>query len=127
MQKLIVVCLLLAGFIKFYPLIGILSAEQLAQLYQIRFEGDALILMRHRAVLFGLLGGLIWFSVFRPALRPLAIAAGLISAGIFIALALTAEVYSPTIHKIVVADIIVVVALLTAWFLEARLKQARLP
>lgn len=114
MQKLIAVCLLLAGLIKFYPLVGVLSAEQLAQLYRIHFDKDALILMQHRAVLFGLLGGLILLSAFKPVLRPWAITAGLLSATSFIALALCADDYSATIHRIVIADIVVVVALLAA-------------
>ncbi len=119
MQKLIVVCLLVAGLIKFAPLIGVLSAEQLTRLYQVEFTNpDVLILMRHRAVLFGLLGSFILLSAFKPALRPGAIAAGLISALAFIALVLLNPEHSPVIRTIMFADVIVTIALIAAWALE---------
>jgi hypothetical protein len=124
MRKMIVACLLIAGCIKLGPLIGVLSAEQLTRLYQVNFDNpDVLVLMRHRAVLFGLLGGFILLSVFKPALRPGAIAAGLISALAFIALVLLTPGYSPVMQKIMIADIVVVIALLAAWAFERAFRQ----
>jgi hypothetical protein len=123
-RKLIIACLLLAGFIKFYPLIGVLSAEQLTRLYQVEFTNpDVLVLMRHRALLFGLLGGFILLSAFKPALRPGAIAAGLVSAVGFIALTLLGTEYSPVIRTVMIADIVVVIALVTAWGLERAIRR----
>ena len=52
--------MLLVGLINFAPIIGVLSQEQLEKLYGIPIQGqDMLILMRHRAVLLGLVGGLL--------------------------------------------------------------------
>ena len=72
--------LLIVGLINFVPVIGMLSAERLSNLYGIEMnESNLLILMRHRALLLGLVGGLIIASVFRPELRISTLIVGLIS------------------------------------------------
>ena len=43
----------------------------LLSLYGVEVQGDLAILMRHRAVLFGLLGGLMILAAFRPHLKNL--------------------------------------------------------
>lgn len=111
MEKLTVALLLIAGFIKILPLSGLLGADKLNALYGMPFEGrDLLILMQHRAVLFGLLGGFILLSAWQPALRPYALAAGLISALAFIALAYAHGGFNVQIMRAVIADVVVVVA-----------------
>ena len=57
MRYLVSATLVLVGLIHLLPLSGVLSADQLASLYGLSFsEPNLAILMRHRAVLFGLLG-----------------------------------------------------------------------
>lgn len=98
--------LALAGLINLYPLVGVVSRERLAALYGIAIPGpDTLILLRHRAVLFGLLGGLMLWAAFRPELEGLAIAGGLISMLAFVALAWMVGGYGPALRTVVLADI----------------------
>jgi len=80
MRHVITMLFVLAGLIKVTPVIGVLGAEWLQALYQMPFDGlDLLLLMRHRAVLFGVVGGLLLVAAFRPALRALAGTVGLVS------------------------------------------------
>ena len=107
--------LVLVGFINLYPVIGVLSTGNLAALYGIHLEGSELvILMRHRAVLFGLLGSFIVLSAFRPALQPSAITAGLVSMLGFVVLAFLADDYNQAINRVVVADVVASAGLLVA-------------
>ena len=107
MQKLVTGALLLAGLINLYPVIGILSVDQLENLYGVPLEnGDLIILMRHRAVLFGLLGAFIIYSAFRNSVQTLACVAGLISMLSFIVLAYASGQFGAHLNKAIVADII---------------------
>ena len=72
MRYLVSGSLVLAGVIHLLPLSGLLGAERLAALYGLDFsEPNLSILMRHRAVLFGLLGAFLVFAAFRPSLQTL--------------------------------------------------------
>ena len=105
--------LLLAGIIHLLPLAGVLGAERLSALYGLDFSDPNLsILMRHRAVMFGLLGAMLVAAAFKPAWQPPAFAAGLVSAASFLALAWSTGGYNGLIGRVVTADIVAVVALL---------------
>lgn len=57
MGRVITALLIFVGIIHLLPLSGVLGAERLATLYGVAIENPGLeILMRHRAILFGLLG-----------------------------------------------------------------------
>ncbi len=112
MKILAAVILVFAGLINLVPVTGVLSAGQLERLYGLPVQGDLAILMRHRAVLFGILGGFIVLSAFRPVLRPAACVTGLVSMLSFVALAFLANDYGPALHKVVVADLIASAGLL---------------
>lgn len=110
--KLISLMLLIAGIIHFLPLAGVLGAERLAALYGLDFSDPNLaILMRHRAVLFGLLGVLLIYAAFRPSQQPVAFVAGLISASAFLGLAWATGGYNSLVARIVAADVIALVCL----------------
>jgi hypothetical protein len=80
MRKLSSTLIFLAGLVNLAPLSGLISTGRLQILYGIAFEeANLLVLMRHRAILFGIVGSLLVVSVFRLSLRPVAITAGLIS------------------------------------------------
>jgi nicotinamide riboside transporter PnuC len=85
-------------------------------------EPNLEILMRHRAVLFGLLGVFLLVAAFRPALRTLAIIAGFVSVTSFIAIAWSVGGYNDAVNRVVVADIIAIVALIAAGVLQVRYK-----
>lgn len=119
-QTPLAAALLLAGVINLLPLMGVLGAERLQALYSMAFDDASLrILMRHRAVLFGLLGGAMVAAAFIPHWRLPMAAAGLISMLAFIALALLEGGGNAAIHRVVNADVIASVllgaALLWSW------------
>ena len=88
MRHVVSAMLLLVAAIHILPLAGVLGAEQIARLYGISAsEPNLAILMRHRAVLFGLIGALLMFAAFKPALQPVAFVAGFVSVGSFLLLA----------------------------------------
>ena len=127
MKILTVVLLLVAGLINLYPLIGVISVDQLNALYGLEFlSSDHIILMRHRAVLFGLLGGLILYSIWQPRLRFLACVYGLISMIAFVVLAFAHPSYGQALHKVVIADIVASAGLVVVLMLELGLSRKAL-
>lgn len=100
------------GLLNAFPAIGMFSSATVAQLYGIEPPtGDLEVLLRHRAVLFALLGAFICFAAFRRSLQTIAGIAGLTSMLSFIAIAWLAGSYGPEVQTVVVADIIASVAL----------------
>ena len=121
MKHVVTALIVFAGLINFAPVVAIASSESLARFYDIPApEGDLLILMRHRALLFGILGALLFAAAFRQHLRPAALVAGLVSMLGFIVLAWSQGGYGPSIHKAVIFDLVASVALGVAWFLDHR-------
>jgi hypothetical protein len=127
MEKVIGTLIAVVGIIHLMPVTGVIGNEQLATLYGILInEPNLEILMRHRAVLFGLLGVFLLVAAFRPALRTLAIVAGFVSVTSFIAIAWSVGGYNDAVNRVVIADIIAIVALIAAGVLQVRYK-ARSP
>ncbi len=114
--------LIVAGIIHLLPLSGVLGAERLGKLYGLSFADDNLaILMRHRAVLFGMLGAFLVFAAFRPAMQPLALIAGFISVVSFLWLAWSAGTYNGHIARVFNADLVALgclIAAAAAWWYE---------
>lgn len=72
--------LLLAGLLNALPAVGLLGQTQLKALYGLEVSDPSLrILLRHRALLFGLLGGAMIAAAFVPAWRTPLAGAGLLS------------------------------------------------
>jgi len=118
MRHVITMLFVLAGLIKVTPVIGVLGAEWLQALYQMPFDGlDLLLLMRHRAVLFGVVGGLLLVAAFRPALRALAGTVGLVSVVSFLVLALPLQEHSAALQRVFWADVVAGAALILALWL----------
>ena len=107
MRYLISVTLIIAGIIHLLPLSGALGADRLSALYGTTLsDPNLVILMRHRAVLFGILGLFFVFAAFRPTFQPLAFLAGFISVISFLWLAWSTGNYNMQINRIVVADLV---------------------
>ena len=113
MRYLIAASLLVAAIIHLLPLVGVLGAERLSTLYGIAVqEPNLVLLMRHRAVLFGLLGVFLAIAAFRPAWRSAAFVAGLVSVVSFLALAWSGGGYNAAIDRVVIADVVALACLL---------------
>lgn len=100
------IALVIAGLIHLIPGVGVLSADRLAALYGTRLESpDLILLMRHRAVLFALVGALLLAAAFVPHLRPAAIAIGMVSMlGFLVLFALSGDV-GPEVRRVFWVDV----------------------
>ena len=80
MQFIVSASLIVVAIIHLLPVSGVLGSERLAALYGLSFsEPNLAILMRHRAVLFALLGLFLIVAAFNPSLQTLAFIAGFVS------------------------------------------------
>jgi hypothetical protein len=80
--------LLLVGVLHLLPLVGVVSRAQLMRLYGVEVDTPTLeLLLRHRAVLFGLLGAFLLVAAFRAPLQWAALVAAAVSVGSFLLLA----------------------------------------
>lgn len=129
MRYFVALCLVGAGAIHLLPLAGVLGAERLAVLYGITTpEPNLELLLRHRAVLFGLVGGLLVGSALHPPLRRLALGAGFVSAASFLLLAGLVPGINAQLSRVVRADILALALLVGAAIGQWRLQSvARTP
>lgn len=112
MRYLISAMLVVVGIIHLLPVAGVVGSERLATLYGISFSDPNLaILMRHRAVLFGLLGLFFFIAAFRPEMQPVAFGIGLVSVVSFLWLAWSVGGYNAQVARVVAADVIALACL----------------
>ena len=118
--------LLLVGLLHLLPVAGALGAEQLEQLYGLPLgEPNLLILLRHRAVLFGLLGLLLVVAAARPGLQGVALLAGAVSVSSFIAIAYAEGSANAAVARVVRADWVALGLLALAAVLHLRARWRR--
>ena len=112
LQRMVSAMLVVVAVIHLLPLSGVLGAERLEALYGMALDDPNLILlMRHRAVLFGLLGVGLLIAVRRPSLHAAALFAAAVSVVSFLWLAASAESTNAAIGRVVIADVVAAVAL----------------
>lgn len=115
MKHVVSAMLLIVGVIHLLPLAGVLGAAKLHALYGVAVqEANLEILLRHRAVLFGLLGAFMVAAAFIPALQLAALLMGAVSVGAFLALAWGVGGYNDALARVVAADVIAAVCLVVA-------------
>lgn len=113
------VLFIVVGVINVTPLAGVLGAPQLESLYGRQVEdADMLLLLRHRAVLFGLLGALLMSAAFWREVRSAATAAGVVSMVSFCLLAFPPGAHGAALQRVFWADVIATPLLLAAWWLS---------
>ncbi len=112
MTYLVGAALLVVGVIHLLPLVGVAGADRLSTLYGVAVTGpDLSILMRHRAVLFGLLGAFLVYATFVPAFRSAAFVAGFVSVVSFLVLARAEGGYNSEVGRVVTADLVALACL----------------
>ena len=112
---------LVPAAIQLLPLYGLLGPAQLQSLYGLDFADPSLeVLMRHRAVLFGIVGALLLVAAFRPALRPAALLAGFASVLSFFALAYGVDGANAQVMRVAAVDWIAFGCLVVAAVLHLR-------
>lgn len=115
------VLFVIVALINLTPLVGVLGAAQLASLYgQPVTDDDLLLLLRHRAVLFGLLGALLLAAAVRRELHAIATVAGLVSMGTFCFLAWPIVDLAAPIQRVFWIDVVAIPLLAAAWWLGRR-------
>ena len=119
MSTLITVCLVIVGLVNVVPVLGIFSASKMEKAYDVRIASkDLEILMRHRALLFGVLGGFILYAAFFPVYHVAAMVMAGVSMIGFALLVLQVGGYNASIRKVFVADLVGIVFLLAAALLK---------
>ena len=114
-ERAITGLMLVVALIHLLPISGFFGIERLTSLYDVEINGaDMEILMRHRAILFGILGGFLAYAAFRPAMQPIAFLAAFISLSSFFYLTVSVTGFSEAIRKIIIADIVASVCLVGA-------------
>lgn len=131
-EKAITLLLLVLALIHLIPLTGFVGSSELESLYGIAIDSAELeILLRHRAVLFGILGGIFILAAFVAHYRALAFAIAATSILPFFYLLREQEAYNEAIYRIALGDTVALLSLLLAVGLSygsklSRNKKARL-
>lgn len=124
MQLLLTVILVIVGIIHMMPALGMFGVDRLFQLYGLEItELNLLILMRHRAVLFGILGSYFILAAFKPEHQWIAILFGLISTSSFLVFTQLSEMVNQQLKQVFNIDAIAIGLLLIAVFLKWRLHE----
>jgi hypothetical protein len=119
MGKLITFCLVVVGLINFAPVIGVISAHKLESTYSVALAGnDLAILMRHRALLFGILGAFILYSAFNPSYQSAAMIMGGASMVGFALLVIGVGGYNEAVGKVLFIDVLGILFLFAAVVLK---------
>ncbi len=121
MRRLSTGLLLVAAAINLAPALGAFSVERMSALYGIPIEGaDLELLMRHRALLFGIVGSLLTVAAWRRSLRPLAAAVGFASMLSFVAIAGLVGDVNEALQRVVLIDVVGIVALGASVLIDRR-------
>ena len=106
MRVFVRIAFILVALVNLGPVIGVASAARLNNLYGITIANPNVeILLRHRAVLFGIVGLLLLLAAFKPSLRLVAVSFGLLSMLSFVFVAVVVASYSPEIGRVLVIDV----------------------
>ena len=120
MRYVVRVALLLVALIHALPLIGVVGAGKLEALYGISArDANQELLLRHRAVLFGLLAAFLAYAAFDPSLHRLALIAALVGVVAFLIPAWQIGSYNAALSKLVLADLVALAALIIAAVVHA--------
>ena len=112
MQFLWTCLVLVAATINLAPLLGAFAPERMTALYGVNLDDPNLqVLMRHRAVLFGIVGGLLLVAAFHPPLRTIGYAVGFASMLSFLLIAWLVGGYSAEIQRVILLDVVGIAAL----------------
>jgi hypothetical protein len=115
-MKIIVSSILfIVSVIHLLPVVGVLGSDSLTRLYGITVsDSNNEILLRHRAVLFAIIGLFLLLSVVKSEYQPIAICIGLISVASFLLLTWSIEGLNSEISRVAKVDWVALVLLIVA-------------
>ena len=113
--------LLAVCVIHLLPLAGLLGAGALAQAYGVEItDPTELVLLRHRAVLFGVVGVGFLVAAFRREWQLTAIAVALVTTSTFVVLAVLAADITPQLERVALVDAVAIGLLVVAAVVRIR-------
>ena len=121
MGALVTTLYLVAALINLAPVSGVFGAARLEVLYGLPFaDPNLLVLMRHRAVLFGIVGVLLAVAAFVPGIRTIATVAGLISMVSYIVVVwlVGPSEINDALRRVMWVDVVGIVALVAAVLID---------
>lgn len=125
MRFIVPVVLIIVAVIHFLPLSGVLGPSRLSALYGVAIDDPGIaLLLRHRAVLFGLLAAFLAYAAFRPGLHGPALVAGVVSVASFLVLAWPASSLSQPLAVVFKVDVAALVLLSLAGAVHLRAPDA---
>jgi hypothetical protein len=120
MRFVVPAVLVLVAIIHALPVVGVLGSGKLSQLYGVDVTDPSLeLLLRHRAILFGLLSAFLVVATFRPELHWFALVAGLVSVASFLILAQMTISITAGVATVVRADWVALALLLAGLAVKA--------
>lgn len=125
MSKGITICLVIVGLINFVPLAGVIGAQKIESAYGVALNSnDLIILMRHRGLLFGIVGGFILYAAFVSSYQAAAMIMAATSMVGFAALVYSVGGYNGAINKVTIIDVVGIAFLLIAVVLKYGFKSS---
>lgn len=118
---------IITGVVHLLPATGVLGARQLERLYRLELDVsqvELMLLMRHRAVLFGLVGALLMYAAWRPELRVVAGVIGLVSMLSYLMLLSMSPSVNDALLRVGLIDLVLSCALGAALMFELRATRA---
>lgn len=114
-KRIITGILLCVCVIHLLPFAGVLGAGALSQAYGVDVtDPTVLVLLRHRAVLFGVVGVGFLAAAFKREWQPTAIAVALVTTITFVLLAWLAPAVTPQLDRVAIVDAAAIVLLIVA-------------
>ena len=118
METVFRITLFIAGGINLLPSILAFLPDKISKSYGIEIPSvDFELLLRHRAVLFGIVGGLMIYSAFTKKYYSISVTVGLISMVSFIILYFLMNGINAELEKVMKIDLVAVAILLTGFLL----------
>jgi hypothetical protein len=119
MRTAVIILYLVAAIVNLLPGLGALSTARMEAFYGVPIRSpDLEILMRHRAIVLAIVGGLLAVAAFHVPLRRSALVAGLVSMVSFILIAGAVGEYGAPLRRVAVIDLFATIALVLAAVLD---------
>ncbi|MDP5052650.1 MAG: hypothetical protein NWP69_02560 [Congregibacter sp.] len=117
-------CLWIVALINLLPAIGLLGADRLARTYGVEIASAELeLLLRHRALLFGIIGGFVMYALWAPQFRLASLLLAGVSMGGFLQMSMQGGPYNDQIGMVVKIDGVGLVALAAGLLLHLGLAE----
>lgn len=114
-DALVIVILLAAGLVHLLPVAGVLGGSRLQALYGVAVDDPAVaLLLRHRAVLFALVGAALIAAAAWPPARVAGACVGVVSLGSFLLLAWLTGPTTPALARVFRIDAVLLPLLVLA-------------